>query len=193
MSESEKPHEIQTPESVWLSLEKEQGSMQIALTPDKLSAMARSREKLNAYFIPAVVAVGIAIAAGLLYDVYKIDQPWIRVGQAWTLGVLVYLFAIQFERRGRKGIDEPCARFLERQHEQRRSGYLRIKRRLFLFIPGVAACWWGRLSLVSTSESWPFLIAGIALVLVWFAFGKAADKAMRDRDAIVRSIGNRIV
>jgi len=189
MSETEERREIRTPESVWLSLEKEDESMRIALTPDKLCAMARSREKLNSYLIPAVVAVGVAIAIGLLYNVYKVDQPWIRVGQAWTLGVLVYLFAIQFERRGRWGIDEPCARFLERQHEERRNGYLRIKRRLFLFIPGIAACWWGRLPLARTSEPWLVSITGIALILVWFAFGKAADKATRDRDELIRGIG----
>jgi hypothetical protein len=189
MSETEEPGEIRTPESAWLSLEKEQGSMQIALTPDKLCAMARSREKLNTYLIPAVVAVSLAIAGRLLYNVYNIDQPWIRVGQAWTLGVLVYLFAIQFERRDRKGTDEPCARFLERQHQERRSGYLRIKRRLFLFIPGIAACWWGRPSFARTSATLLFLITGIALALVWLAFGKAADQAMRDRDELMRSIG----
>lgn len=204
MSEIDEPREIPTAESVWLSLEKEQENMQIALTPDKLCAMVRSREKLNRYLVPTVVAVGVAIALGLLHNVYKIDQPWIRVGQAWTLGVLVYLFAIQSGHRNRRGIDEPCARFLERQHEERRNGYLRIRRSLFLFIPGIAACWWGRLTLARTqttgfehsswlfkfcSEYWLFLMTGIALVLVWIAFGEAADKARRDRDELIQSLG----
>lgn len=189
MSEADEGREIRTPESAWLSLEKEQGNMQVASTPDKLCAMARSRHKLNIYLIPAVVAMGLAIASGLLYNVYKVDQPWIRTGQAWTLGVLVYLLASQFERRDRKGIDEPCARFLERQHEERRNDYLRIKRRLFLFIPGIAACWLGRPSLARSSGTLLFLTIGIALTLVWFALGKAADKAMRDRDEVIQSIG----
>jgi hypothetical protein len=187
MSETEGPQEIRTPESVWLLLGEEQESMQIALTPDKLCAMARSREKLNRYLIPALVAVALAIAIGLLYNVYKIDQPWIRVGQAWTLGVLVYLFAIQFRGRNRKGIDESCVRFLQRQHEDRRIGYLSIRRRLVLFLPGIAACWWGRPSLARASGSWPFLIISIALVVVWLGFGAAADKALRDRDDLLRS------
>jgi hypothetical protein len=32
-------------------------------------------------------------------------------------------------------------------------------------------------------------MTAIALVLVWFAFGKAAQKAARDRDEIRRSAG----
>jgi hypothetical protein len=203
MSETEEPQEIRTPENVWLSLEREQSTMNISLTPDQLRAMARSREKLDRYLIPSLVAVAFLIAVGLLYNVYRIDQPWIRVGQAWTLGVLVYLFAMQFQGRKCGGTDEPCVRFLERQHEERRSGYLRIKRGLFLFLPGIAACWWGRLPLADNlnvegsswlfkfySESWLFLFIGIALTLVWLAFGKAADKAMRDRDDLLRSVGS---
>jgi hypothetical protein len=205
MSETEEPRETLSPESVWLSLEKkEQENMQIALTPDRLSAMARSREKLNAYLNPAIGCVALGFAAALLYNVYKIDQPWIRVGQAWTLGVIAYLFATEFEhRRSRKGINEPCARFIARQHEERSSGYLRIRRRLFLLIPGIGACWLGRLSLVRgqagdldhfTSRfkfdgSWLFLITGVGLVLAWLGFGEAAKKAIRDRDELVRGIG----
>ncbi len=206
MSETEEPRDTLTPESVWLSLEKkEQENMQIALTPGQLSAMARSREKLNAFLNPAIAGVAVALAAALLYNVYKIDQPWIRAGQAWTLGVIVYLFATEFEHRlGRKGINEPCARFLVRQHEERSSGYLRIRRRLFWLIPGIVACWLGRLSLLRAeagglhrfswlfkfdSGFWLFPITGIALALVWLGFGKAAQKAMRDRDDLFRSIG----
>jgi hypothetical protein len=184
MSETENPRDVRTPEDAWLSLEKEQGSMHIALTPDQLCAMAHSREKLNRWLVPAVTAIAAAIAIGLLYNVFKIDQPWIRVGQAWTLGVLAYLFAIQ--RRNRRGVNEPCVRFLEGQHEGRRIGYLSLQRRLFLFIPGIVACWWGRPSLAGTAGSWPFLIIATALVALWFAFGAAANKAMRDRDELVR-------
>jgi uncharacterized membrane protein len=40
------------------------------------------------------------------------------------------------------------------------------------------------------SGSWPFLIIGIALVLVWLAFKEAAQKAMRDREELIRSTGS---
>jgi hypothetical protein len=193
--------------NVWFSPEQEeeeQMTMQAALTPDRLSVMARSREKLNTVIVRCVVAVAIVLAAGLLYNVYSVDQPWIRIGQAWTLGVLVYLFVPEFERgRRRRDINEPCANFLERQHEERRRSYLRIRRRLFLFLPGIIACWWGRSSLpvhnaggetlswLSRLEAgpWLFLITGTALVFVWLAFAKAAEKAARERDKIVRRIG----
>jgi hypothetical protein len=98
MPEPDEPRASDTPEAAWRSqTEEQQPSMQIALTPDELCAMARSREKLNARVIKAVVAVTVALAGALLYNVYRIDQPWIRLGQAWTLGVIVYLFGPALE------------------------------------------------------------------------------------------------
>jgi hypothetical protein len=180
--------------------------MQITLMPDELCALARSREKLNARVMAAVVTVTAALAAALLYNVYRIDQPWMRLGQAWTLGVIVYLFAPALEHsRRRIGASEPCAHFLESQHEERRRGYLHIRHRLFLLIPGMVASWWGGgpLATIKGREldpsswlyhfyagPWLFLITGTALVLVWFAFGKAAEKAAHDREEIRRSIGH---
>jgi uncharacterized membrane protein YccC len=132
--------------------------------------MAGSRERLNARVIGGVVA----IAAGLLYNVFRIDQPWIRLGQAWTLCVIVYLFGPVFERRRRRiGANQPCAEFLARQHEERERGYLRIRGRLFLLIPGIAASWWG-------GPAWLLVLTLAALILVWFAFGKAAKKAAEE-------------
>jgi len=206
MPEPFEPRESDTPEAAWKSqAEEQQPSMQFALTPDELCAMARSREKFNARVIGTVVAVAVALAAALLYNVYKIDQPWIRLGQAWTLGVIVYLFGPALERgRRRTGASESCARFLERQHEERRCGYLHIRRRLFLFIPGILASWWGGGPLAAAKARgldpssrlfhfyagpWLFLITAAALVLAWFAFGKAAEKAAHDREEVHRSIG----
>jgi len=142
MSDHDEPY---TPEAAWKSQgEEQQTSMHIVLTPDELCAMAQSREKLNTRVIRGVVASTLALAAALLYNLYRLDQPWVRLGQAWTLGVIVYLFGPAFERgRPRNGASEPCAQFLRRQHEERRRGYLRIRRRLFLFIPGIVASRWG--------------------------------------------------
>jgi hypothetical protein len=145
MPDPKKPPAPDTPEAAWISqAEEQQQSMQIELTADELCAMAQSRENLNARVIRGVVVVTVALAAALLYNVYRVDQPWIRIGQAWTLSVIVYLFGPAFERgRRRTGASEPCAQFLARQHEERRCGYLRIRRRLFLFIPGIVASCWG--------------------------------------------------
>jgi hypothetical protein len=201
--EPEEPPEPDTPEAVWRSQEEQHPSMQIRLTTEELCAMARSREKMNVRVIRALMFVAAALAGAFLYNIYRIDQPWIRLGQAWTLGVLVYVFAPALEpSRLRVGAREPCAQFLERQHEERQRGYLRIRRRLFLFIPGMAASWWGRTPSIAAkardfeafwrfpayAQSWLFLLCGMALVLVWFAFGKAADKAAHDRDEIRRSV-----
>jgi hypothetical protein len=190
--------ESEIPKTVWREQGKEQQNMQVALTPDQLCAMARSRERLRVLVRSASLVVMAAIATGLLYDVYRVDQPWIRVGVAWTLCVIVYLFGPAFENQARPaGASEPCTFFLEREHEERRRHYLRIRNRLVLFIPGILACWFGRAPTVikgslasGPAPTWLFLITAIALVLVWFAFGKAAQQAVRDRDEIRRIAGH---
>jgi hypothetical protein len=204
MPEAEKPGEPGTPENIWKSQEREEPTMQIALTASQLCAMSRSRERLTAFLFWAVAAVMAALAGAALYNVYTLDQPWIRVGQAWALGVIVYLVAPALHRGpARMGASEPCAHFLESQHEERRRGYLWIRRRLFLLIPAMVASWWGGGPLAQAKARglspsswlyrfcagpWPFLVAGAALILVWFAFGKAAEKAFRDAEEIRRSI-----
>jgi hypothetical protein len=205
MQGPDKPYEHDTPEAAWNSpKEEEHKSMQIALTPEELCALAQSREKLNARVLLGVAVVTVALAAALLYNVYRIDQPWSRLGQAWMLGVIVYLFGPAFERRRRPGgASEPCAQFLARQHEERQRGYQRIRPRLFLFIPGIVASLWGGGPLTAArargidssswyyhflAGPWPFVLTMTALVLVWFAFGKAAEKAARDREELQHAI-----
>ena len=206
MQEPDEPREHDTPEVAWKSQKgEEHKSMQIALTPEELCALAQSREKLNARVGRGVVVVTVALAAALLYNVYRVDQPWIRLGQAWTLGVIVYLFGPAFERGRRPtGASEPCAQFLVRQHESRQRGYLRIRSRVFLLIPGILVSWWGGAGLAAAKARgldpsswlyhllagpWLFVLFVVAVVLVWFAFGKAAEKAAQDRQEVHRAIG----
>jgi len=191
------PSKAEMPQAVWRAQGKERENMEVVLTPDQLCAMARSRERLRVYVRSASLVLMVAIAAGLLYDVFKVDQPWIRVGVAWTLCIVVYLFGSAFENKTRQAdASEPCTRFLEREHEERRRDYLRFRKRLFLLVPGILACWFGRAPAIITGSSafdsaptWLFLTTAVGLVLVWFAFGKAAQKAARDRDEIRRGAG----
>jgi hypothetical protein len=199
------------PQITWLSQEEEeeeeeaeQGNMHIPPSPADLCEMAQSRENLNTRVVRGIIAVTVLLAAGLLYNVYKIEQPWIRMGQAWTLGVLVYLFLGGFTRRRQRwGVSEPCAQFLQRQHQERRDGYLSLRRRLVLFVPGIVACWWGNASRIEGhawnldlsrrvleihSGTWLFMVTAVGLVLVWIALGKAAEKAECDRKGLLRSI-----
>jgi hypothetical protein len=205
MPEPEEPREPETPEADWKSQgEEQQGSMHIVMTPEEPCAMAQSREKLNARLFRGVLVVTLALAAALMYNVFTLDQPWIRLGQGWTLGAIVYLFGPALERgRRRTGTSEPCAQFLARQHEERQRGYLRIRRRLFLLIPGIMASWWGGGPLTAAKARgldpsswlyhflagpWPFVVTMTVLALVWFAFGKAAEKAARDCEEVRHAV-----
>jgi len=82
---------------------------------------------------------------------------------------------------------------------------LRIRRRLFLLIPGIVASWWGGGPLTAAKARgldpsswlyhflagpWPFVLIVTALVLVWFAFGKAAEKAAQDREEVLHAIAS---
>jgi len=206
MRQDEKFSAEDLPQTAWLSQKEEEHSeMQTTLTPTDLARMARNREELNTWLVRGIVAVTLALAAALLYNVYRIEQPWIRVGQAWTLGVLVYLFLAGFKHgQQRRGMSEPCAQFLERQHEERRNGYLQLRRRLFLFAPGIMACWWGngsrtgghawhidlsRRAFELHSGLWLFILSVVGLVIAWIAFGKAAEKAARDKEELLRTTG----
>jgi RNA polymerase sigma-70 factor (ECF subfamily) len=92
----------------------------------------------------AAVIVMSSLALDFLYNVWSGDKPWIRFGQAWAFGLLAYVLGTELEYGvGRKGISETCLRFLERQHEERARGYLRIRHRLWLLIPSIVASWLG--------------------------------------------------
>jgi hypothetical protein len=201
MSENEKSRKGD-PQEVWSSqVAQDQSTMRIAETARDLSAMVQSRERMQRWLGRGLVIVAVLLGVGLLYNVYAIDQPWIRLGQAWTLGVIVYLVAEGFAGH-RKGILEPCAQYLVTQHEEQRRGYLRLRKQIWLFVPGILACDWGRLSttvsdigvlqptpsgkLQLLSANWLFVMTGVGLVLVWAAFGKAAEKAARDREQILQ-------
>jgi hypothetical protein len=205
MQEPERSREPATPEDAWISQkENEEPTMQIATTADELCAMAHSQEKLNVRARWIAAAVVALLVGGFLYNVFSVGQPWIRVGQAWTLGVICYLYGTMLEREPRRiRTGEPCANFLEREFENKRRGFLAIRRGLFLLIPGIAVTCWGggpvarakALGLDPFSWQfqfatgpWPFLIIGVILAFVWFAFGKAAEKARHDQQDIRRSI-----
>src|ERR1700683_1231841 len=99
-----------------------------------------------------------------------------------------------------------CLPFLERQHEERARGYLRIRRQLWLLSPSIGASWLGKGPLIVVKASgldpsswlfrfcagpWPFLLIVAAVVSVWLVFGAAADKARRDAEEIQAGIAGR--
>ncbi len=191
-----RPNDPDEPESVWKDQNDERQMQRIKVLPDELEHLVRSREKLNHFAHWIAVTVMSLLAAGFLYNVWSANQPWIRFGQAWALGLLVYVLSTQLQYRvGRKGAHETCIHFLERQHEERARDYLRIRRQLWLLTPSLVASWLGKGPLMIAEARgldpsswlfrfcagpWPFLLIFAVVVLIWLAFGAAADKARRD-------------
>jgi len=200
------PSDPDQPQSVWKTQNDETQMARIKVLPEELAALVRSRESLNTFAYWTAVTVTGLLAAGFLYNVWSGNEPWIRFAQAWALGLLAYVCGTQLQyRAGKKGAQETCVHFLERQHEERARSYLRIRRQLWLLIPSFVASWLGKGPVLMAKASgldpsswffrfcagpWPFLLIFAALALVWLAFGAAADKARRDVEEIQASIAD---
>lgn len=189
MRPNEEPNETSTFQHAWLSQQGETEEMaHLATTPNELAALVRSRKKLNRLVTWLFSVVVLCIAGALLFNIYSIEQPWIRLGEAWTFGVVAFLLLGGFGRASHRiQSSESSSQFLRSQHDERRRGYLSIRRWLFLFLPGIAACWWGARSGVADTainSPWLFLLAVGGLIVAWIGFGMAAKKAARDRDEI---------
>ena len=204
MNEHERPSPPATPESVWRSMDGKEGtSMDMTFTPDQLCAMARSRERESAWGWRLFLALLLGLAGAFVYNALSVDQLWTRLSQGWMLAWACLLVWRLRHGPGRMSATESCAGFLQREYENKRSGFLAFRRYLFLLIPPIAASWWGggglalRLSRLKAlgvaPDSWLYdfargpwllLITGIALVLVWLAFGAAARKATRELEEL---------
>jgi hypothetical protein len=195
-----KPNEPDQPQDVWKTQNEEMRMARITVRPDDLAALVRSRENLNKFVYWAATIIMALLAAGFLYNVFSSNQPWIRFGQAWAFGLLAYVLGTQLPYRpGKKNASEACVHFLERQHEDRARGYLRLRRQLWLLMPCIVASWIGEGPLLVAKENgldpstwlfrfcagpWPFIFITAVVVLIWLAFGAAANKAKREAEEI---------
>lgn len=206
MNDSERPSTPAKPESVWKSIDgKEETAMDITFTPDQLCAMARSRERESIWSRRILLMLLIGLAGAFAYNVFSVSQLWARVSQGWMLAWTCLLLWRLRQGPRRLSTTENCTSFLRREFESKRSGLLEIRRYMFLLVPPILASWWGgggrairlsRLNAMGVDSSsrlyefasgpWPFIITGMLLVLVWFAFGLAAKKATRELDELRR-------
>lgn len=188
--ENTKPNTL---ENIWKS--QEEPSMHVTFTPSALDALSRLREKLNQIVFWALSATLAVCAGSASYNIFRVDQPWLRLGQAWALGLFIYLITPTLNRGpSRQSDNEPSGRYLVREHEERGRAYEWVRRRLYLGLPSMAASWWGIQQVNSRGllwGSWPFLVTGACLVIVWYAFGKAAEKAFREAEEVRRSLESR--
>ena len=202
MNDSERPSTPATPESVWKSIHvKEEINMDITFTPDRLFAMARSRERESIWSRRILLILLIGLAGAFAYNVFSVSQLWLRLSQGWMLA-WTCLLLWRLRRRPRPvSVAENCASFLRREFERKRGALLEIRWYMFLLIPPIFASWWAegpairlralRIDPASrlyefASGPGPFIIVGLLLVTVWLAFGLAAKKAARELDELRR-------
>ncbi len=187
-------------QDIWRAQNDKRQMARIKAHPEELERLVRSRENLNKVVYWTAMTVMTLLATGFLYNVFSTNQPWIRFGQAWALGLLAYILGTQLRYRPRRrDTPETCVRFLARQHEERARGYLRLRRLLWLLIPTIVASWLGEGPLNIAKEKgldpstwlfrfcaspWPFVLVVAALMLVWLAFGAAAGKARVDAEQL---------
>jgi hypothetical protein len=113
--------------------------------------------------------------------------------------ITVFIFGLLLDRTGHRVSNETCERFLLRSLQRKRDGYLALRRIVLLFIPGVAATWWGgglalkagAMGLHPSSPYyryltgiWPMIATCFLLLLLWLAFSVSAKKALAELKAL---------
>jgi hypothetical protein len=201
MRQSEDSPTHRTPESAWKSMSEEEPGMEMTITTDQLCAMARWRERENVWARRVALGACVCFAALFAYYLITITQPWIRLGQAWMVGVMCFFFWGTI-RRGPRRIraSEPCASFLQREYDGSRNTLLQVRRGIFLVLPAIAASWWGGYRAASAAPSswrfrflnspWPYMVVLLVLLLGWLVLGKAAEKASRELENLRRGTGD---
>ena len=170
----------------------------------EICALARRRERENVWFrrIGLLALAGLAIA--FAHNPWEIDQPWVRLGQGWMLMVMtVFLFGLIRDRTGHRTSNETCAAFLLRSLQRKRDGYLSFRRIVLLFIPAIAASWWGGGAALKAramgldpsspyyqylTSVWPMFATCFLLLIVWFAFSATAKKTSTELEKLRQHI-----
>jgi hypothetical protein len=209
MRQSEDSPTHGTPESAWKSMSEEEPGMEMMMTTDQLCAMARGRERENVWARRVALVACVCFAAWFAYNLITITQPWIRLGQAWMVGLMCFFFWGTIRRSPRRiRASEPCASFLQREYDGSRNTLLQVRRAILLVLPALAASWWGGYQAARAKtfhldpSSWRFhflnshwlyvLYAAVLLVLLlgWLVLGKAAEKASRELETLRRGTGD---
>lgn len=169
-------------------------------TTAEICALARRRVRQDVWFRRIGVLVLAGSAIGYAHNTWEIEQLWVRLGLGWILIVIaVFLFGLLLDRTGHRASNETCEGFLLRSLQRKRDGYLALRRIVLLFIPGVAATWWGgglalKAGAMGLNPSspyyryltgiWPMIATCFLLLLLWLAFSVSAKKAFAELEAL---------
>src|ERR1035441_2280485 len=89
-------------QDIWRAQNDKRQMARIKAHPEELKRLVRSRENLNKVVYWTAMTVMTLLATGFLYNVFSTNQPWIRFGQAWALGLLAYVLGTQSLYRPRR-------------------------------------------------------------------------------------------
>jgi hypothetical protein len=200
MRQSEDSPTHGTPENAWKSMSEEEAGMEMMMTTDQLCTMARFRERENVWARRVALVTCVCFAAWFVYNLITITQPWIRLGQAWMVGLMCLFFWGTLRRGpGRIRVSEPCASFLQREYEGSRNTLLQVRRAIVLVLPSIVASWWGGYRAARADPSswrfhflnspWPYAVVLLVLLSGWLILGQAAEKASRELENLRRGTG----
>jgi uncharacterized membrane protein len=175
-----------------------------AILPEPLAteicALARRRERESVWGrrISLFALAGFAIA--FAHNTWKVNQPWVRLGQGWMLTVMtVCLWNLIRNRTHLRASNEACGGFLLRSLKMKRDGYVAFRRIVLLIIPAILASWWGGGAALKAramgldpsspyyrylTSVWPMIATCVLLLFVWLAFSGAAKKASAEFEAL---------
>lgn len=201
------PDEVRGPFALeaWRSLnDQEEATMDFAMTADQIRTLASAKDKEGVHTHRVGIGVIGTLCAMTLYNVFTLDQPWIRLAQTWLFGVLVWMFAPGLQRGpARLSAGEPSGLFLERHYVSLRDGMLHFHRSTPLMLPGLLFGWMGggpvaRLKAWGVSPDswiyrfsetpWPFAIALCSVIAIWCLTKWAAEKADCDARCVRRAM-----
>jgi hypothetical protein len=164
---------------------KSQEDQPMQFTTKEVCAKAHKYERQNVILHRVVLGLGPLLAAGFLWNLIRLREPWLMAGQACALAAWCYMvWELVLKGPHRMGPQEPCADFLRQELDGKRRGLVRLRAGVLLTIPAILASWWGG----GPAKTWgfqlhspaPLIVMAVILAFLFFAFSKEVQKIERE-------------
>ncbi len=155
------------------------------ITADEVRTRALQYERHSLWAYRVLLAITPPLLAAFLYNIARLHEPKLILGQAWALMLLCFL-VWRLVRNGPNRLRraEPCVQYLRRELASKRQAFQWLRWAAVLLLPAIVASWLGgglilrvRTMGISSpllvrvlSGNAPYICVALALAFVWFAF-----------------------